>query len=98
MDQNKEYGKIIKYNDGTRKIVVNTPKYDRDTVKTVLKRDGNNLQFFPQYSDDKELVMLAISVTPNAYFYASEKLQNDVEVYNLYNSMENKEEENSKSL
>lgn len=52
-------------------------KQDRDLVKEALLQDGDLLQYFLEFRGDRELILIALQTSLDAFYYAAEELRND---------------------
>ncbi|MGU4699148.1 DUF4116 domain-containing protein [Burkholderia cepacia] len=53
---------------------------DRDLMKAIFQGNGNTLSQFPQYQDDNELALVAVSSRGFSLKFVSDRLKNDPEI------------------
>lgn len=69
-DIRKSYGaSIFKYSEKY--------KTDRNLVKEAVFQDGELMQYFPEFRGDKEIILIALQTSIDAFSYSTEELRND---------------------
>ena len=75
----KNIGSIVEFKES--KLFRRLNQEEKRSVVLELIKRGRSLKWFPEYNDDKEIVLAAVNQYYNDLYYASDKLQKDKDIF-----------------